>query len=91
MVTGEEDEQCLYITRGKLYRLGINPATAGSTSASSSSSSNLDQVDKNLLEWVEVGVGPLKILQSQKQPSFGMGRLGKLFLSNLSHSVKTKE
>jgi hypothetical protein len=61
--TGEEDEEILLQMRAKLFRLGVKPTSekdpsAPSLSTDRESSGTTDKV----LEWTEVGIGPLKIL-----------------------------
>lgn len=51
VVTGEEDDECLFQTRAKLYRLSVR------------GTSSSEKADANNMEWIEVGVGPLKILE----------------------------
>lgn len=60
VITGEEQELCLLQTRAKLYRLVVN-----SHHATSSSSSSKGNKAENM-EWIEVGVGPLKVLEHQE-------------------------
>ncbi len=60
VVTGEENDECLLQTRAKLYRLSVR-------NSHSNDNSNSKAVDANDMEWIEVGVGPLKILQRAKE------------------------
>lgn len=62
VVTGEEDDECLFQTRAKLYRLSVR----GTSSA--------EKADANNMEWIEVGVGPLKILE-RTTDGHSVGRL----------------
>jgi hypothetical protein len=75
VVTGEEDDECTYHTRAKLYRLGIKSSTGVSESDHSladdkqqSSETTADgkvvtKSDAAVSEWIEVGVGPVKVLR----------------------------
>lgn len=76
VVTGEEDDDCLLQIRVKLYRLGVkssNREYAKSSDTQKNESSDKDgdviksdpKLDINSAEWVEVGVGPLKVLRQK--------------------------
>ena len=65
LITGEEDDDSLLQMRAKLYRLNTHStdsavATSGTTTYAVD---QLSSIDINTAEWIEVGVGPLKILQ----------------------------
>ena len=65
LITGEEDDDSLLQMRAKLYRLNTH-STDSSIATSGTTTYAVDQlssIDINTAEWIEVGVGPLKILQ----------------------------
>ena len=65
LITGEEDDESLLQMRAKLYRLNTH-STDSSIATSGTTTYAVDQlssIDINTAEWIEVGVGPLKILQ----------------------------
>ena len=55
VITGEENEECLLLVRAKLYKL--------QTRLEKESTTSTDEV--NSADWVEVGVGPVKILRNR--------------------------
>jgi hypothetical protein len=57
-ITGEESDECLLHYRVKLYKLKQNLSHL---------SDNLEgKGNSNDMEWIEIGVGPLKVLQESK-------------------------
>lgn len=62
--TGEEDEECLYEIRCKLYRWNQNSGKASAIEQSHHVIQSInDQQEDQKGRWVEVGVGPLRILE----------------------------
>jgi hypothetical protein len=65
LITGEEDDDSLLQMRAKLYRLNTH-STDSAITTTTTTTYPVDQssaIDINTAEWIEVGVGPLKILQ----------------------------
>lgn len=73
VVTGEEDDECLFQTRVKLYRLGVKTENIATSSADANLDKGTDEaktdskLDVNAAEWIEVGVGPLKVLRQKEK------------------------
>jgi hypothetical protein len=74
--TGEEDETCLLETKSKSFRLGVPTKSDAATNASAmatavgvpatssvSSSSTTTTDNTNTKDWIEVGIGPLRLLK----------------------------
>jgi hypothetical protein len=90
IVTGEEEDECLLQTRAKLYRLSVRMASSNTdnnnhsrssiSNNNSSNSSSSKPHDVNNMEWIEVGVGPLKILQRQSHESDVHSHHGRLVM-----------
>lgn len=65
VVTGEEDQECIKQVRGKLFRWGV-PGTQSSVGVSTSPDKNdSDSSKEKISTWLEVGVGPVRILQEK--------------------------
>lgn len=66
IVTGEEDECCMLKGRAKLYKLRAKLRECDEHALQQSSSDNKnDKPIKEVMEWTEMGVGPLKILRQK--------------------------
>ena len=70
VVTGEEEEECLLQVRVKLFRLAKKhiEKLENKNKKDNSSDEPVSNADVNLanqVEWVEVGIGPLKILRNK--------------------------
>lgn len=81
VVSGEEEENCLYQGRAKLYRFKINEVSKGEGENKESSapslgkytplspSLNLHRFTTEKAEWCEIGTGPIKILTKSVPPT----------------------
>ncbi len=69
IVTGEEDDECLFSIRVKLYRLGVKSNIQVAPPKSEEDRKIADQseskLDINAAEWIEIGVGPMKVLRQK--------------------------
>lgn len=68
VVTGEEQDECLLQLRVKLYRLGVKETGKSKKKGEEEEEEKKEEVkiDITAAEWIEVGIGPLKVLRQKE-------------------------
>lgn len=65
VVTGEEHEECLLQVRAKLFRLDAGGSSSSKDKSTNAGEAGPSSAAAGSAEWVEVGIGPVRLLKSR--------------------------